>query len=646
MPVDDSNSNDTTTMPEDDSNNNDTTTMPVDDSNRQEELLALVRTLQAEKKDLQAANEKLRENDKKGSLQAMIEKFNGLPDMPEVADLFPHEHANIPTPFSVDAGLVTENDLNFPINFTYKEDGKSIPATLLLNHHLKEKDGAEILSYGNEATVSDYVQSVVTMCLHSLGLFKECVLCKEMTLFSLRPDLILVLHPEKGIILIIEVKMPGEALFQSGNIATQVAEYLVLQYRLGNHMPLVLLASYREACLCHLSPDCLDDTRTSEEEEEADDTGSVEGGGGDNNPSDPLYRKLIVEEAIKLISGDSDLTAFMGAGGGEKKGSEKPTNHSPMKTAFRARELIPYSLSEGTAERRKRGRSPTIKYVTPRVVYSKPFALNNMMQGVSLAIVSGLVSLQRKEAPSLEEFWPSQGHPVDGLHPCVESESLKWANVKDMPIDYTKGLQGSDDKYILLQEIGRGQNGRVYLGVDVDGNAVALKFYLHNVDSETSFSPAARDKDRAEAFEKTKSKAKKELKRWNDLQPGFDEYLRHLKLNRQNVLKMPVFAPVPLKERRNVLPAVEEKLRGFLVKGLVYKELRWQHIGCRRKRGTAQGNSDLEIVLLDLESLKKREDVPVLADHVSDQIEKLRDRIESVDSRPTNPLFGARASAN
>jgi hypothetical protein len=115
---------------------------------------------------------------------------------------------------------------------------------LLLGYNLRAAvpNGPRILGYQNEATVADYVQAVVVMCLKSLGIFESTQLFKEMTLFTLRPDIILVQLPGKGLVLVIEVKMPGEEeVTTSEGIAKQVADYLVLQYRLGNTMPFVLI---------------------------------------------------------------------------------------------------------------------------------------------------------------------------------------------------------------------------------------------------------------------------------------------------------------------------------------------------------------------------------------------------------------------
>ena len=326
-----------------------------------------------------------------GSIEKMIKDFDGIPDMPRVKELHPHQDRNRVASFSVDGKFITPDDLNFTINYKNKLTGSTLKS-FLSYQRLIEKDGRKILSYQNEATVADYVQGVVKMCLHSLGYFNCCDLYKEMRLFSLSPDLILVVHPERGIILIIEVKMPGDELFQSEYIAGQVSDYLLVQYRLGNSMPFVLLSSYREACLCRLNPASLHPT----EDEEA--------GDGSDNTSFHLdegvdlsnHRKL-VEKASELIRNRTDLVELMGDHEEEKNDGGKPLKHSPTKRAFKSNERIPGSLLQSCrASRNKRGRPPTIETVTPEVVYSEPFNLNNMMQGVSLAIVCGLVSLDRK----------------------------------------------------------------------------------------------------------------------------------------------------------------------------------------------------------------------------------------------------------
>ena len=390
----------------------------------------------------------------------MVEKFGGIPDMPVDHSLKPCEHQGS-AEFSVDDKFVTDEDLNFEFNPTEGTTDHTL-RSFLHYVHLEEnpnnKNGPQILSYQNKVQVADYVKGVVVMCMQSLGYFDEGRLYKEMSLFSLRADLMLVIHKKtRSIILIIEVKMPGEELFTSEGIAKQVADNLLLQYRLGNTVPFVLLSSYREACLCHLKPGCL---------QRVD---AVEGGGDDDT-----YRR-IVERAARQLRDRADLGEMMGANGADQK--DKPKKHSPTKPASASEEHIPLSLPWNRA-RRKSGEEALL---SPEVIYSRPFNLSNMVHGVTLAIACGLTSLKDASTDPTEHcYWPNHNSSIDGLHPQVESGKLQWVQVSNMYIDYMKAplsvLDGQDisSKYILLQEIGRGES-KVFLAVDYDGTACALR---------------------------------------------------------------------------------------------------------------------------------------------------------------------------
>ena len=198
-----------------------------------------------------------------------------------------------------------------------------------------------------------------------------------------------------------------------------------------------------------------------------------------------------------------------------------------------------------------------------------------------------------------------------------------------MTIDYMNPANRNCRKYILLRDIGQGKNARAYLGVGEDGKACAMKFYLDQDDPE-DFSPDEREKKCVEHFEETRRKVRVEVQRWNTLQKDYKDYVHLLKLNKQNVLIMPVFAPLPSEDRERLLPAVERKLLEFFNNGYVYDEVRWQHIGCRHVDISGEAkkqNSVLDLVLLDLESLKEKTDET--EHHVKEQIASLRRRMHS-----------------
>ena len=581
---------------------------------------AKIEKLEAVQAQNQAKKEKLEAEVKHYSYSDMVEKFGGIPDMPRVdPSLKPHVRQGS-VDFSVDDKFVTDEDLDFEFNPIDKTTGYSLKSLLHFVHleeNPNDKNGPQILSYQNEATVTDYVQGVVVMCMQSLGYFGKGRLYKEMSLFSLLPDLILVIHKKtRGIILIIEVKMPGKEVFTSQGIAKQVSDYLLLQYRLGNTMPFVLLSSYREACLCHLKPGCGQTKDT------------IEGGGVYDK-----YRK-IVERAAKQLKEGAALGEMMGANDADQK--DKPKTHSPTKPAFASKEEIPLSLS-GKRPRRKLVEKATVTLLSPEVVYSRPFNLSNMVHGVTLAIACGLASL--KDAltnPTEDCYWPNHNSKIDGLHPQVESGKLQWVQVSNMSIDYMKAplsvLDGQDisSKYILLQEIGRGES-KVFLAVDYDGTACALKVYL-DVDAENVYS----HEDRAEQVENAKNAAREECYRWKTLQSDYTDYVACLELNGQGVLRMPVFLPVPPELRGDYIDSVKEKLQSFSNKGYLYNEVRWQHVGCRKKE-----DGQLEIALLDLGSLEVS-DGPADG-HVDSQILQLREHIRT--EPPAKPPQGLLALA-
>ena len=627
-------------------NNNDINDNINSDGMNLEQLLAENQRLRAEKQRLAELKlEKQRLVAKKqrliyeGSIDQMINEFDGIPDMPLVKGLFPHEDRSRQAKSSVDPNFVTSQDLNFGIKLTDK-NGFQL-RSFVPNHQLTVKDGVKILSYHNEVTVCDYVQDVVKMSLRSLGYFDSCFVFKEMSLFSLRHDLIVVLHPEKGIILIIQVKMPGDNLFQSTHIAGQVADYLMAQYRLGNPQPLVLLSSYREACLCRLKPESLNGTEDWQV-----------GDGGENTSrgleegTRSKYRE-IVQQGVDLIRSGTDPGVAIGDDVQQQKNDNK-LETSPEKRTRENSIDIPSPLKKtrrtrnsGKSEKNspKRKKSPTIEVVRPEVVYSRPFTLKNMMQGVTLSIACSLVCLKQKAASPAEEIWPKQQSALDGLHPYVDENTLKWAKVKDMCIDYMNHPFPSTTppKYCLVREIGQGYNARVYLGVDEYGQACVLKFYLGTVDAETTaLSPEERKKKRTQYLEETRKEVEDEVQRWKDLQGDYKDYVEHVLLNAQNVLKMPVFAPVPLDNRSSVLGTVEKKLLEFFRKGYVYNEVHWQHIGCRR----TDKSNELEIALLDLESLHKVSSET--SENVQRQIKSLKARMGSAPaSGRSSVLWGA-----
>jgi len=89
-------------------------------------------------------------------------------------------------------------------------------------------------------------------------------------------------------------------------------------------------------------------------------------------------------------------------------------------------------------------------------------------------------------------------------------------------------------------------------------------------------------------------------------------------------LTMPYVASIPMNRRKGMLSKIKQELKRFSVKGFAYTEsdLRWRHIGLRKDRDGKE-----QIILLDLESMRKQED-EVPADEVSSAIGQLERRAE------------------
>jgi len=344
------------------------------------------------------------------------------------------------------------------------------------------------------------------------------------------------------------------------------------------------------------------------------------------------YRAIIQKAAKMLKGGPFNLSGLVP----RPQPGEKI--HSPPRRPFTHSSQIPGCLLEHQTTRsrtrsqtRKRKNAepmsaePTIRIIKPRVLYSNPFKLGNMMQGLSLAIACGLVSISEKKNKVITS-WPEQGKLVKGLHPVVEEDGLQWAKVDNMNINYmTCPLRNpGEEKYILLRETGYGRNGRVVLAVDAYGNACALKFYLLNVETETNFS--------------AKNMVQAEKERWETLQKSYVDggHVEALILNRQNVLRMPLCAPVPVELRLAVLADVKQKLLDFYEKGFTYSEIRWNHIGCRHKKAALPNTShSLEIIMLGLESLEQKAAQPGVIDEQIAELARL-----AQTAAPASPTSG------
>jgi hypothetical protein len=181
---------------------------------------------------LSAAEDQIKEN----SIQRIIQ--DGIPALHENAKEKPHEDVNRSAELETDNDFVTEQDLKYFEANARTKDGKLEFSSLLVEQY--SSPVFPKLTYQNEATVQIYVRALIRDALKSMTCHQSIQVFCEMTIFSLRPNLIVVMHPALGVILVVEVKNPGEKVFTSKHIAGQCYDYLKGMVRLGHSTPFVV----------------------------------------------------------------------------------------------------------------------------------------------------------------------------------------------------------------------------------------------------------------------------------------------------------------------------------------------------------------------------------------------------------------------
>jgi hypothetical protein len=159
----------------------------------------------------------------------------GIPKLNVNANEKPHEDPKRSAQVETDKNFVAEQDLHFFEANALTKDGELESSSLLDEQY---SSPTKKLTYENEATVRNYVRALIRDALKSMTCHQSFQVFCEVTIFSLRPDLIMVMHPSLGVILVVKVKNPGEKVFTSKHIAGQIYDYLKGMVRRGHSTPL------------------------------------------------------------------------------------------------------------------------------------------------------------------------------------------------------------------------------------------------------------------------------------------------------------------------------------------------------------------------------------------------------------------------
>lgn len=115
------------------------------------------------------------------------------------------------------------------------------------------KQSADCFTYQTETKIQSLVTSCLKDALSSQDLYRHFGVENEFSAFAYRPDIVVVSHDTRGIILVIEVKKPGLEVFRSPDVGGQVYDYLVGQLLTGTTAPFAVLTTYDEMCIAHLN---------------------------------------------------------------------------------------------------------------------------------------------------------------------------------------------------------------------------------------------------------------------------------------------------------------------------------------------------------------------------------------------------------
>ena len=518
-----------------------------------------------EAKDTELANHKRKLSELDILTHTSIEELVGsglhfLQDTPSSAQK-PHEDEKRFATVTVDEGFVTLSDLDaFQVN-TRTTDNK------LLSSHLMT---AGTFSYENEAAVQNYVRGLIVDVVRSMLCEPSLQVYSEMSIFSLRPDLIVVMHPTLGLVLVVEVKNPGEVVFTSNHIAGQIYDYLKGKQRQGHATPFVVLTSFDKMAIARL-----DGGNKQKEYRDIVQTSvlQLKSSGGTHIFEEVAPKQKTSSPEGKLIIQD-----------GEEEPWVPPTPKDPVS-------IKPSANAEAGAG----------GVCVGAVCYSQIFQGVNVFKAFVLAIECGLQELQTKVSCRRLPF-PNEKLKVD--LPFVGKESFAWKTFEG-EVNYNESVSNYSKSFYLVEEIGVGNTGKVFLACDTSKRVCALKLYLENPQDDKSFDPKRRAEEKRERKMQAQEKAQREKGLWDMLYPQFRSIVFVLEVHGLAALKMPYFAPIPKAKRLDseVLQQIVNQLKKFVSKGLSYREVRWRHIGC-----SMSPNGKLVVTMLDMESLVNTED--------------------------------------
>lgn len=436
------------------------------------------------------------------------------------------------------------------------------PSLLLVD----EPDDSPELKYLTEADIQALVVLTLKDALR-LAIGKkasnEYTVHYEVSLFSFRPDIVVIHRQAVGIALVIEVKKPGNDVFTSQEVAGQVNTYGMGQLSSGIVAPFVILSSYDGMCIA--------------------------------------FPKLCLEACEQIIN--KNIQNFSSPFADPAAGMKAPDDlskleqvFSTMTTSDEAKGAPSVGKGEGENEDDDMDDDESDEdYVPPCIVYSQVFTGKDVVPAFILALRCGLDALAQKQPRRI----PRHKKSAQGICALAHPKSLVWKDIPEsLSFDYANFPGANTKKFYLWTSLGRGSTGRVFLACNMKGKVCAIKFFFIDKKEILKHPKEERDEARARAKQQRKGVAERERDMWRK---AYDDKRVVVKeLNNCWCCLMPYCDPAPNddEQRAALLPKIRACLEKLKAKGLRFKqrELRWRHVRLNQAGG---------ITLVDLDSLEE-----------------------------------------
>jgi Family of unknown function (DUF5898) len=446
---------------------------------------------------------------------------------------------------------------------------------------------------------------------------------KEATLFSLRPDIVVVLY-EGRLLFAVEIRNPKTAqgddsdIFKTRSAAGQCLNNLKGMKQQGMDHPFVLLSTYNSSTIVRLADD------------------------------DQKYEEILVEGSKNLKEKPEKRHLDL-ANSTEAEDSSVKEYTSPHKTEFfEGLNLTPLRASNANIGECDPVDDDSVVEESSavssqrKVKMSQCFDVSNLYKVLALLVESALVSAERsKESLAGRHLIPRPGERLEGEFCTLSKDGFAWRKASIKKTTYNAPPILRDGwKVHIVAILGQGNHGRTLLYSSTAGHMFACKLFLPR--KSVAYLAEDREEEERESLEAKQLEAEKELDLWKTLGPeNSHPYCRVETLNGIPALTMPFYPPIPSQERDSALPIVKETLLNLGSRGYVYSEIRWRNFGRRVKltHRSLPMKAKIEITLLDLGSLEKMSPDQNLSDIIELQIRLLQERMGDPEKMPHGTIM-------